>query len=100
MDMDYKAIGKRVRAMRKARGYTQEQLAERADISFPFVGHIERGTRVMSIKTLDSLARALDCSADYLLGNAQEDSKDYLLALQRVADFIEEEIRNVSQRED
>lgn len=98
--MDYKAIGNRIRTVRKARGYTQEQLAERADISFAFVGHIERGTRVMSIKTLDSLARALDCSADYLLGIAQEDSKDYLLALHRVADFVEAEIRDKTQRQD
>ena len=98
--MDYKAIGNRIRTVRKARGYTQEQLAERADISFAFVGHIERGTRVMSIKTLYSLARALDCSTDYLLGNAQENSKDYLLALHRVADFIEAEIRDISQRQD
>ena len=100
MDMNYKEIGMRVRAVRKARKLTQEKLAELAGISFAFVGHIERGTRVMSIHTLYSLAHALDCSTDYLLGNAQEDSKDYLLALHRVADFVDSEIRSVSHSRD
>ena len=100
MNLDYKAIGKRVRARRNERGLTQEQLAERAGISPAFVGHIERGTRVLSVQTLYSLARALDCSADYLLGNAHEDSNDYLLALHRVADFVEAEIRDSSKRKD
>ena len=68
MKLDYKTIGKRIRMRRKALGWTQEQFAERANRSPAFVGHIERGTRVMSLETFFEIARALDCSTDELLG--------------------------------
>ena len=39
---------------------TQEQLAELAEISLSFVGHIERGTRTISVETLARLCKALE----------------------------------------
>lgn len=68
MVLNYKIIGARIRTRRKAMHWTQEQLAERIDRSFTFVGHIERGTRAMSLETFFEIVRALDCSADELLG--------------------------------
>ena len=65
-------------------------------ISFAFAGHIERGTRKMSVETLLSLARALECSVDYLLDNPQTKSDEYVRALQRVADFVRNEIQIAS----
>ena len=64
----YAAIGKRIRRLRKKQKLTQEKLAEMVDISLSFMGHIERGTRVLSVDTLCRIARALNCSADELLG--------------------------------
>jgi transcriptional regulator with XRE-family HTH domain len=66
--MDYSALGKRVRIRRKALGLTQEKLAEIVDVSTSFIGHIERGTRKLSVETLYDLCKALDVSADYLMG--------------------------------
>lgn len=66
--MDYAQLGKRVRARRKALRITQEQLAELAGVSTAFIGHIERGTRVLSVETLHSLCRVLGVSADFLIG--------------------------------
>jgi transcriptional regulator with XRE-family HTH domain len=66
--MDYSALGKRVRIRRKALGLTQEKLAEIVDVSTSFIGHIERGTRKLSVETLYELCKALDVSADYLMG--------------------------------
>ncbi len=65
--LDYVKLGKRVRQQRKLAELTQEQLAERAGISLPFLGHIERGTRKASLDTLVRLANALEVSADLLL---------------------------------
>ena len=90
--MDYTALGKRIRIHRKMRGLTQEKLAEMADISPAFVGHIERGTRKLSVATLLSIAQALDCSIDYLLDNACAKTNAYIQALQHVADFVQREI--------
>ena len=94
--MDYELLGKRIKELCKSRGLTQEQLAEMANISFAFLGHIERGTRKLSVQTLLSIARALECSTDYLLDNVHGKSHSYLHALQRVADFIQKEIQSHS----
>ena len=66
--MDYKAIGKRVRLRRQIMELTQEQLAEKIGVCTSFVGHIERGTRKLSVETLYDLCKALDTSSDFLLG--------------------------------
>lgn len=66
--MDYVLLGKRVRFIRRCQDITQEQLAEKMGISTSFVGHIERGTRALSVDTLFKLCSALGVSADYLMG--------------------------------
>ena len=45
-----------------------QELAEKANISLSFLGHIERGTRKLSVESLYKLADALGCSVDSLLG--------------------------------
>ena len=62
--MDYSAMGKKIRRKRREMDITQAQLAELAGISTAFVGHIERGTRVLSVETLCRICKALGVSAD------------------------------------
>lgn len=50
----------KVRALRKLRGLTQEQLAERTDRSVDAISQIERGVNLPSFDTLDRLSAALD----------------------------------------
>lgn len=66
--MDYAQLGKRVRIRRHVLGMTQEVLAEKIGVCTSFVGHIERGTRKLSVETLFGLCKALDVSADWLMG--------------------------------
>lgn len=64
MEVDYAAMGSRVRRLRLAQHMTQEQLAEACNISFSFLGHIERGTRKMSLETLAAhMSRRMSCSS-------------------------------------
>lgn len=65
--IDYTEIGQKIRQSRIAHSYSQEQLAELTGISTAFLGHIERGTRAMSLETLVSLCSVLNISIDYLL---------------------------------
>ena len=65
--MDYSSLGALIRRERSLRSWTQEQLAEKANISLSFLGHIERGTRKASLETLVALANVLDVSIDDLL---------------------------------
>ena len=66
--MDYKAFGQRVRNLRRLAMLTQAELAERAGISASFLGHVERGTRVLSVETLVALCQALGVTPNELLG--------------------------------
>lgn len=66
--MDYVLLGKRVRIRRNVLDITQADLAETIGVSVSFVGHIERGTRKLSVETLYELCKALDTTADFLLG--------------------------------
>jgi transcriptional regulator with XRE-family HTH domain len=65
--INYKDIGKRIRAERRKQGLTQEKLAELADISESFMGHIERGGRTLSIETLAKISNSLNVSIEYIL---------------------------------
>jgi len=55
----YRQIGERIRNLRKLARLTQEQLAERADLSVQFVGFIERGQAKPTLDSLEKLAAAL-----------------------------------------
>lgn len=79
--MMYAAIGSNIRALRREKKLTQEQLAELADISPSFLGHIERGTRQMSVETLYRIADALECTPGDVLGSGGPSQEMKLSAL-------------------
>lgn len=61
-------MGKRVRALRKARGLTQVQLAKRAGVTQSAISDIERGdTTEMMGPTLSALCAALGTNPPWLL---------------------------------
>ena len=66
-EFDYAALGERIRRARKQKHLTQEQLAEACDLSAAHIGHIERGTRALSIESLITISEVLNVSTDYLL---------------------------------
>ncbi|OGK27691.1 hypothetical protein A3B50_04160 [Candidatus Roizmanbacteria bacterium RIFCSPLOWO2_01_FULL_40_42] len=52
-------VGNRIQKLRKQRGLTQEQLAEKIRVSPTYIGFIEQGQRNPSINTADKIARIL-----------------------------------------
>lgn len=66
-ELDYGKIGMRIRQVRKVKGWSQSELAKKCGVSMSFLGHIERGTRIMSMETFASICEALDAGADELL---------------------------------
>jgi len=58
-----------VRQKRRALGWTQEKLAEEADLHWTYVGGIERGERNVSLLNIVRLARALGCAPAVLLAH-------------------------------
>lgn len=61
--MDVKVVlGKRIRNLRKARGFTQEELGEKAGLSYKYIGELERGTVNVSLESLGRIGDALSVS--------------------------------------
>ena len=94
--MPYKDFGRRVKQQRKLAQLTQEKLAEKAGISFAFVGHIERGTRKCSVDTLVKLANALGVSPNTLLQDSLND--DLLGGDARISEKDKRLVRELYQR--
>lgn len=62
-------VGSRIKDARTARKMSREDLAAACTgLTFRTVGMYERGNRAPDLQTLEQLCRALDVSADYLLG--------------------------------
>ena len=76
--IDYIEIGKRIRTERRKQELTQEKLSELADISESFLGHVERGGRVLSVETLAKLANALGISVEYIIAGEHSYRPDTL----------------------
>ena len=67
MELDYKAIGKRVKIARIKADMKQEQLAERTNLSPTHISNVETGTTKVSLSAIVSIANALGVTADDLL---------------------------------
>jgi len=67
MDLDYKALGERIRMIRKSKGMTQNYLAEQVGIEPSNISHIERAVSKVGLATLVGIANTLECSVDDLL---------------------------------
>lgn len=65
-----KRLGEAVRAARKARGMSQETLADAAGIDRSHMGKIERGERNVTLLNLTRIAKAMGCKASDLLASA------------------------------
>lgn len=66
-------IGKRIAQLRKEHNMTQEQLAEKLDISIKHCSCVERGVASLSLERLVDLCDILDTSLDYLIRGTAAD---------------------------
>ena len=61
--------GKNLRYLRKLRGWTQEEFADRVGMSSRYIGSVERGQAVASVTVLGRLADALEVGPCELISN-------------------------------
>jgi transcriptional regulator with XRE-family HTH domain len=72
IDVVRRQLGANVRRWRTRRGWTQDQLAEAANISAKFVGEVERGEDNPSLETLWALVCALKIEWQDLLAETEQ----------------------------
>lgn len=75
MELDYKAIGARIRRFRNNLGYSQAKLSEIADVEPSYISHIERGATKFSLPTLVRIANALNVTPDEILCDSVNKSR-------------------------
>lgn len=85
---DYSVIGRRIRDARLDQHITQEQLADKLNLSIAYMSRVERGNSCVNLKRLTQIAEVLNVTPGYLLTGSNTASKDYL----------REDFRNVLDR--
>ena len=78
MGLDYTVIGERLKKARLAKKLTQEQLAEKIDVSVTFLSRAERGDVKINLSRITQICTILDVSISSVLTGTIYDSKDYL----------------------
>ena len=68
-----KEIGVRINARRKELGLTQEELAERMEVSIQMISNVELGKKAIRPENLVKLCNALNVSADFVLRGNRAD---------------------------
>lgn len=65
-------FGQTVRQARETLGWSQEALADRADLNRCYLGEIERGVAVPSLSTIAKIASALNTQISALLARCED----------------------------
>lgn len=71
-------FGKRVRFLRTAAGFTQEELAEKSDLHPTYIGQVERGERNLSLACIEKISKGLGVDIKELFVFSKEDRKNEL----------------------
>lgn len=78
MAVDYTVIGERLKKARKDKHLTQEQLAEKIDVSIAFLSRIERGSSQINLKRLSQICQILEVTEGDILNGSSSKSTKYL----------------------
>ena len=80
LQIDLTEIGNRISVERRRNNITQEQLAEKMNVSIQMISNLERGNKAIKINNLVNSSQILGVSTDYILtGNKNLNEKSALL---------------------
>ncbi len=65
--MEKNQLAQRIRAFRKLKGFTQQELADMLDVSIAVLGGIERGARKADAKLLQQISEVLNIEVNELM---------------------------------
>lgn len=67
--MQLECLGTKIAIVRRARGYTDADLARKLKCSVRYISKLQEGKFLPTVRFLCEIATALECSLDYLCGN-------------------------------
>ncbi|WP_025720363.1 helix-turn-helix domain-containing protein [Paenibacillus polymyxa] len=83
-----KQMGTRIRAIRNAKGLTQQKLADIASLDYRYIGALERGERNFSIDTLEKVLTALNVSISELMYSKEHMTEDEIIRQEAIDEFV------------
>ena len=78
MAVDYVIIGQRLKTARKNANLTQQELAEKTNLSIAFISRIERGSSHINLKRLSEFCSILGVSEGDILNGVSNSDEKYL----------------------
>ena len=93
-------LGQRIGALRRNRGLSQAELAQRLGISASAMGMYEQGRREPAVQTLIALSRELEVTTDYLLTGKCDSNTDAAAVAQTVETLADAAQRRLAHRPD
>ncbi len=78
MEIDYTQLANRLKKLRKVKGYTQAQLAEKADLTNNYISNIETSHSIPSLETVVKICNALQITPNDLIVGSVETTQEYL----------------------
>ena len=78
MAVDYCIIGSRLKQARLNAGLTQQEIAEKMNLSVAFISRVERGTSHINLKRLSEFCSILNISEGYILNGVSDEDDKYL----------------------
>lgn len=85
-------VGKTIRQLRENKGLTQEQLADRIDVSIRTIQRFERDKHSSNMRTLEKIAVALDVDPLLLLGYDVNEDEIYSKSFSSLEEAIKDEV--------
>ena len=85
----------RIRELRKAKGLTIGELADKVGVSTPHMSQVERGLKNLNNHLLTRIAAALEVQPEALISSSNRDDLGRLLDL--IADLPEEDVERLRQ---
>ncbi len=92
MSKGLEKIGFRIRANRKLANLSQQALAERAGVSYKYLGEIERGKTGLSVEILLKVSKALNLEPSEFLDSGEMESADFTKAKYILSRLSEKDI--------
>ena len=75
---DYSIIGRRIKEARMERKISQEELAEKMEISVSFISRWETGRAKINLKRLIEISKILEVTTDFLISGSETETRNYL----------------------
>ena len=82
MSVDFCLIGERIKIKRREKKLTQEQLAEKIDVTVGYISQCERGISKINLEKLSEVAYILNCDIGYFVSGSSVECEEYLKEVQ------------------